>query len=115
MSTVITLLVAPDDTAAALVLQTGPGRAFESVSFGNVDPEGAVVEREGLLAGGGFEELVESGEPRIAAVRAGASTAGSRRSSRSWCLRAVPSGGAFGSTPAPGRAQRAAASEKMGP
>ncbi|MFE1877500.1 hypothetical protein ACFW9N_42785 [Streptomyces sp. NPDC059496] len=67
MSTVITFFVAPDDTAAALVLQTGPGRACESVSFGNFDPEEAVVEWEGLLAGGGFEELVEAGEPRIVA------------------------------------------------
>ncbi|MFI5755057.1 hypothetical protein [Streptomyces sp. NPDC051569] len=46
---------------------TGPGRAFESLSFGNFDPEEAVVEWECLLAGGSFEDLVEAGEPRIIA------------------------------------------------
>lgn len=59
--------VAPDDTSASLALQTGPGRAFESLSFGNFDPEAAVVEWECLLAGGSFAELVEAGEPRIVA------------------------------------------------
>uniref|UniRef100_A0A8D4BE95 DUF1877 family protein n=1 Tax=Streptomyces pratensis (strain ATCC 33331 / IAF-45CD) TaxID=591167 RepID=A0A8D4BE95_STRFA len=59
--------VAPDDTSAGLALQTGPERAFGSLSFGNFDPEEAVVEWEWLLAGGSFEELVEAGEPRIIA------------------------------------------------
>ncbi|RAS32613.1 hypothetical protein BCL80_104512 [Streptomyces avidinii] len=59
--------VAPDDTSASLALQTGPGRAFESLSFGNFDPEEAVVEWECLLADGSFEDLVEAGEPRIIA------------------------------------------------
>ncbi len=59
--------VAPDDTSAGLALKTGPGRAFESFSLGNFDPEEAVVESECLLAGGSFEELVEVGEPRIVA------------------------------------------------
>ncbi|MFJ2599053.1 hypothetical protein [Streptomyces erythrochromogenes] len=44
---------------AALTLQAGPGRAFESLSFGNFDPEEAVVEWECLLAGAGYEELVD--------------------------------------------------------
>ncbi|MGW3360801.1 hypothetical protein ACWDFL_36325 [Streptomyces bungoensis] len=59
--------VAPDDTSAALTLQTGPARAFEVLSFGNFDPEEAVVEWECLLAGGSFEEVVGAGEPRIVA------------------------------------------------
>lgn len=59
--------IAPNDTSATLALRTGPGRAFESLSFGNFDPEEAVVEWECLLAGGSFEELVEAGEPRIVA------------------------------------------------
>nr|WP_202435952.1 hypothetical protein [Streptomyces sp. SID7834] len=50
-----------------MALQTGPGRAFESLSFGNFDPEEAVVEWECLLADGSFEDLVEAGEPRIIA------------------------------------------------
>lgn len=61
--------VAPDDTSASLALQTGPGRAFESLLFGNFDPVVAVVEWECLLVGGSFEELVEAGEPRIVAYQ----------------------------------------------
>ncbi|WP_314251602.1 hypothetical protein [Streptomyces sp. DSM 40907] len=67
MSIIVKFFVAPDDTTAALVLQTGPGRACESLSFGNFDPEEAVVEWEALLTGAGFEELVDAGEPRIVA------------------------------------------------
>ncbi|MFF4420989.1 hypothetical protein ACFY04_09395 [Streptomyces sp. NPDC001549] len=67
MSIIVTFFVAPDDTTAALVLQTGPGRACESLSFGDFDPEEAVVEWECLLTGAGFGELVEAGEPRIVA------------------------------------------------
>ncbi|MER7812877.1 hypothetical protein [Streptomyces sp900116325] len=67
MSIIVKFFVAPDDTSAALVLHTGPGRAFESLSFGNFDPEDAVVEWECLLAGVSLEELVEAGEPRIVA------------------------------------------------
>ncbi|WP_308375980.1 hypothetical protein [Streptomyces sp. ISL-99] len=60
MSIVVKFFAAPDDTSAALALPTGPVRAFESLSFGNFDPEEAVVEWECLLAGGRFEELVEA-------------------------------------------------------
>ncbi|MET4648325.1 hypothetical protein ABID95_008099 [Streptomyces atratus] len=67
MSIIVKFFVAPDDTSAALTLQDGPGRAFDSLSFGNFDPEEAVIEWESLLAGGSFEELVEAGEPRIVA------------------------------------------------
>ncbi|MFD9030838.1 hypothetical protein ACFVZW_06745 [Streptomyces sp. NPDC059567] len=67
MSIIVKFFVAPDDTSAALTLQTGPDRAFESLSFGNFDPQEAVVEWECLLAGGCFEELVEAGEPRTVA------------------------------------------------
>jgi hypothetical protein len=67
VSIIVKFFAAPDDASAASALQTGPGRAFESLSFGNFDPEEAVVEWECLLAGGSFEELVEAGEPRIVA------------------------------------------------
>jgi len=67
VSIIVRFFVAPDDTSASLALQTGPGRAFESLSFGNFDPEEAVVEWECLLADGSFEDLVEAGEPRIIA------------------------------------------------
>ncbi|MFG3304914.1 hypothetical protein [Streptomyces wuyuanensis] len=67
MSIIVKFFVAPDDTSAAETLRAGPGRAFESLSFGNFDPEEAVVEWECLLVGGSFEELVEAGEPRVIA------------------------------------------------
>ncbi|MEU2180928.1 hypothetical protein [Streptomyces thermolilacinus] len=67
MSIIVKFFVAPGDTSAGLALRTGPGRAFESLSFGNFDPEEALVEWECLLVGGSFEELVEAGEPRIVA------------------------------------------------
>ncbi|MFF9500978.1 hypothetical protein [Streptomyces sp. NPDC014656] len=70
MSTIVKFFAAPDDASASLALRSGPGRAFESLSFGNFDPEEAVVEWECLLAGG-FEELVEAGEPRIVAGQDG--------------------------------------------
>ncbi|MFD8636042.1 hypothetical protein [Streptomyces sp. NPDC059533] len=66
MSIIVEFFMAPNDASAASVLKTGPGRAG-SLSFGNFDPEEAVVEWECLLAGGGFEDLVEAGEPRIVA------------------------------------------------
>ncbi|MEV0186014.1 hypothetical protein AB0I54_43175, partial [Streptomyces sp. NPDC050625] len=66
MSIIVKFFMAPDDASAALALKTGPGRVA-SLSFGNFDPEEAVVEWECLLAGGSFEELVEAGEPRIVA------------------------------------------------
>lgn len=59
--------VAPDDTSAGLALETGPGQTCESLSFGNFDPEEAVIEWECLLAGGSFEDLADAGEPRIVA------------------------------------------------
>ncbi|MER5891929.1 hypothetical protein [Streptomyces sp. NPDC001876] len=65
MSIIVEFFAAPDDASAALALQTGPRRAFASLSFGNFDPEEAVVEWEQLLAGGNVEELFEAGEPRL--------------------------------------------------
>ncbi|AZM87141.1 hypothetical protein [Streptomyces sp. W1SF4] len=63
----VKFFVAADDMSAGMALATGPGWAFESLSFGNFGPEAAVVEWECLLAGGSFEELVEAGEPRLVA------------------------------------------------
>ncbi|WP_299535367.1 hypothetical protein [uncultured Streptomyces sp.] len=67
MSIIVKFFVAPDDAAAARVVEGGPGLVFESVSFGNFDSESAVVEWECLFFGDGFEELLEAGEPRIVA------------------------------------------------
>ncbi|OEJ35235.1 hypothetical protein [Streptomyces subrutilus] len=67
MSCIVKFFVAPDDTSASLAFRTGPGRAFESLSFGNFDLEEAVVEWECLLVGGSFGDLVDAGEPHIIA------------------------------------------------
>ncbi|MFJ1611012.1 hypothetical protein ACIOHS_48200 [Streptomyces sp. NPDC088253] len=67
MSIIVEFFAAPDDASAALVLQTGPRRAFESLSFGNFDPEEAVIEWECLFAGVSFDDLVEADEPRLVA------------------------------------------------
>ncbi|WP_426567402.1 hypothetical protein [Streptomyces canus] len=67
MSIIVEFFAAPDDASAALVRQTGPGRAFESLSFGNFDPEEAVVEWECLFTGVSFEQLVEADESRLVA------------------------------------------------
>lgn len=67
VSIVVEFFAAADDVSAALVLRAGPRRAFESLSFGDFDPEVAVVEWECLLSGGSYEELVEAGEPRLVA------------------------------------------------
>ncbi|MFD9044881.1 hypothetical protein [Streptomyces bottropensis] len=69
MSTVVEFFLAPDDTAAGAALPAGPRGAYESLSFGNFDPEEAVIEWECLLTGSTFEELVEAGEPRAVADR----------------------------------------------
>lgn len=71
VSVIVRFFAASDDLSAATALRAGPGRAYESLSFGNFDVEEAVVEWECLLAGGGFDELVEAGEPRIVAGRDG--------------------------------------------
>lgn len=65
MSIIVKFFVAPDDTAAALHLRTGPGQACESLSLGNFDPVGAVAEWQSLLTGRHLEDVVEAGEPRV--------------------------------------------------
>lgn len=46
MSRLVKLFVAPVDVVAALAVRGGPGRALESVSCGNFDPEEAAIEWE---------------------------------------------------------------------
>ncbi|MGW1671448.1 hypothetical protein [Streptomyces sp. NPDC002324] len=69
MSTIVEFFLAPDDTAAGAAFPAGPRDAYESLSFGNFDPEEAVIEWECLLTGSTFDELVEAGEPRVVAAR----------------------------------------------
>ncbi|MGQ4727929.1 MULTISPECIES: hypothetical protein [Streptomyces] len=65
MSIIVKFFAAPDDTAAALYLGTGPGQGCESLSLGNFDPLGAVVEWQSLLTGSSLEDVVEADEPRV--------------------------------------------------
>ncbi|GHI85456.1 hypothetical protein [Streptomyces xanthophaeus] len=67
MSTLVTFFAAPDEASAALVAGFGPGGLHECLSYGNFDPEEAVLAWECLLSGSRFEELAEAGEPRVIA------------------------------------------------
>ncbi|MEV6166082.1 hypothetical protein AB0L71_30040 [Streptomyces sp. NPDC052052] len=49
MSIIVKFFVAPVDASAAMALQSGPGRTFESLSFGNFDPEDPPRERLRLI------------------------------------------------------------------
>ncbi|WP_406205450.1 hypothetical protein OH807_30885 [Kitasatospora sp. NBC_01560] len=67
MSIIIKFFVAPDDEAAAAVVDHGPDEAFESLVFGNFDVEEAIIEWESILTGRSFEELVDADEPAVVA------------------------------------------------
>ncbi|MFE5596124.1 hypothetical protein [Streptomyces sp. NPDC056549] len=67
MSKLVKFFIAADDVVAALALRGGPARALESVSWGNFDPEEAVIEWESLFTGRRVEELMDADEPRIVA------------------------------------------------
>jgi hypothetical protein len=67
VSIIVEFFVAPDDESAALVLPTGPRRAFESLSCGNFLPDDAVIEWESLFTGSTVDELFDRGEPRVIA------------------------------------------------
>ncbi|WP_433471270.1 hypothetical protein [Saccharomonospora azurea] len=63
MSTVIRFFVAPSHEAAAAVVDCGPDRAFESLSYGNFDAGEALTEWESIFTGRSFEGLVAADEP----------------------------------------------------
>jgi hypothetical protein len=73
VSIIVEFFVAPDDAAAAGVLDAGPEGVFESVPFGNFVAGTAVVEWESILTGRGFADLVAFGMPRIVADAGGGS------------------------------------------
>ncbi|MEU0409399.1 hypothetical protein ABZ307_16510 [Streptomyces griseorubiginosus] len=66
MSVIVEFFLARDDASAALALPAGPDRAA-SLSYGNFDPEEAVVEWDRLLADGDVEAVAEADEPRVVA------------------------------------------------
>jgi hypothetical protein len=67
VSIIIEFFVAPDDAAAAGVLDAGPEGVFESVPFGNFVAATAVIEWESVLTGRSLADLVALGMPRIVA------------------------------------------------
>ena len=67
MSIIIKFFIAPDDTSAAGIVDSGPDGVFCSLTCGNFDASEAVIEWENLLTGQSFEELVASDEPHTVA------------------------------------------------
>ncbi|MFE2546132.1 hypothetical protein [Actinacidiphila glaucinigra] len=67
MSTIVEFFVAPGHETAAAVVAGGPGRAFESLEYGNFDAEEALIEWEGIVTGRSFGELVDAGVPEAVA------------------------------------------------
>jgi hypothetical protein len=67
VSIIIEFFVAPDDAAAAGVLDAGPEGLFESALFGNFVAGTAVIEWESVLTGHSFASLVALGMPRTVA------------------------------------------------
>jgi hypothetical protein len=67
VSIIIEFFIAPDDAAAAGVLDAGAEGVFESVPFGNFVAGTAVIEWESILTGRSFADLVALGMPRIVA------------------------------------------------
>ncbi|MEU6582394.1 hypothetical protein [Nocardia sp. NPDC046763] len=73
MSIIVKFFMALSHESAAAVVDYGPGRAFESLVYGNLDAAEALVEWESILTGRSFEELVAAGEPEAIASRGGKS------------------------------------------
>lgn len=67
VSIIIEFFVAPDDAAAAGVLDAGAEGVFESASMGNFDAGSAAIEWESILTGRGFADLAALDMPRIVA------------------------------------------------
>ncbi|MEV6212389.1 hypothetical protein [Kitasatospora sp. NPDC051914] len=67
MSVIITFFTAPGHEAAAAVVERGPGGIFESRTWGNFDPEEALIEWESLLTGRSLDNLLDDGEPETVA------------------------------------------------
>jgi hypothetical protein len=58
MSSIIRFFVAPDDEAAATVVDGDPENTFESVTYGNFDADLALLEWDSLLTGQAFDDLL---------------------------------------------------------
>lgn len=65
MSSIIKFFVAPDNAAAASVVESGPGPGFESVTYGNFDVWSTLEEWESLLMDRDLDELIAGGGPDV--------------------------------------------------
>jgi hypothetical protein len=70
VSSIVKFFMAPDDQAAAAVLERGPDGTFETVTAGNFDAISAIGEWDHILTGRTVEELDRDGVPRIIAGEA---------------------------------------------
>lgn len=67
VSIIVEFFTAPDDTAAATILEGGPDGTFETLTVGNFDPVTAIEEWDRILTGRTAEELERDDVPRIIA------------------------------------------------
>ncbi|MER7773013.1 hypothetical protein [Kitasatospora sp. NPDC096140] len=67
MSVIIKYFAAPTHEAAATVVGPGPDGIFESRTWGNFDPEEAMIVWESLLTDRSFDNLLDDGEPETVA------------------------------------------------
>jgi hypothetical protein len=67
VSTIVEFFAAPDDQAAATIVEGGPDGTFETLTAGNFDAMTAIEEWDRILTGRGDEELENDDVPRIVA------------------------------------------------
>jgi hypothetical protein len=67
VSIIIKFFMATSHEAASTVVDGGPDGAFESLSYGNVDAEEALIEWESIFTGRSFDELIAADEPEVVA------------------------------------------------
>ncbi|MCM0678788.1 hypothetical protein NCC78_29540 [Micromonospora phytophila] len=65
MSSIIKFFVAPDNSAAASVVESGLGPGFEAVTYGNFDVWLTLEEWESLLMDRNLDELIAGGGPDV--------------------------------------------------
>lgn len=70
MSIIVEFFIAPDDQAAATILEGGPDGTFETFTVGNFDAITAIEEWDRILTGRTAEELERDDVPRIIAGEA---------------------------------------------